>query len=307
MHEAQGYQFLNECCLGVYCQCSIFLKLLHLDGFCSFDLAFFAKLYYGIHERLLSGTVLSGNKPYHFRSRFLKFQLRITFSLAIILAHDARVKGVDKVMKFKAPILWLIMLLSIYFHACTAINMQTYYKLKSSETATVTNTIYRQSNPTPPAFFIAFTDNHIYSFNYRDIYYDVYSPVKTTNYSTFLGPLIFPVFPVGLIGEIFDPKQKSNYIKEIVVHAHSLLNDETYRRNLSKISLVNMNDKTSILSNVNYNTAKDESGFVYAILTFNFDKNPPRCFKLILDSDMDASPYILYCKARVPSISMGVW
>lgn len=184
--------------------------------------------------------------------------------------------------------------------------MQSYYKAQSSDNLIIQDRLVKQNNPTPPAYFVSFTDNHIYEFAYNSTTFQVLSPLQT-NHSTCLGPLIFPIFPVGIINAIFAPEQRSNNM-EIRVLAAKI---EYTEKDLANISILNLDTGKIVSPDINYFASKNRPTSLFAILNYRFGNKMPTRFQLFLapshDGNIALTPSVIFHKVWRPSISAGVW
>jgi hypothetical protein len=206
---------------------------------------------------------------------------------------------------------FLLMAISLILSACTAINMQAFYKLQDSGSLEITDTTFAPKNPTSPAYFIPFSKDHTYRFSYKSMTFDVYSRVMTTNYSTLIGPLIFPIIPVGIINHIFDPHHRPSRSLELEIHASDLEKNEAYRNNMEDLTIFDT-DSGKILSHyVHYNASRDTFNSSNATIIVRFNGKPPRCYTLLFGSSIistgPTATHATFCRVNRPSLSMGVW
>jgi hypothetical protein len=180
--------------------------------------------------------------------------------------------------------------------------MQRYYRVSTTDNIEIQESKIKQINPVQNqlALFIPFTGNHTYKFVYNNMQIEIYSPVRT-NYSTLLGPLIFPIFPFGIINDKYYASEQPKDIIEIHIYHFK----DQYKGNIEDIAvLLNLDTGETVHPGVYYSADNR-----YASLTYNFDgKIAPR-FKLLFDPTLtaDMKIHIFLDRVRVPSLTFGIW
>ena len=195
--------------------------------------------------------------------------------------------------------------------ACTAINMQSYYKLKDAGSLVITDSATAQTvNPTPPAYFVPFSKEHAYSFPYKNMTIRIDSPVKTTNKSTCLGPLVFPIFPVGITNHYIDPEHRPPFINWLEIRISDLDKNATYRQDLDRIVVRDVDSGAAFQRDITYPVTDNAQHPASAVITISFEGTPPRCYAVVFEDAVVSAGVMtqaVFCRVNRPSLSMGVW